>query len=81
LVDQSVCHALGVPVVQNGFLVSLFDELPKTASGLKKLGNLDTLETQLHLWGRRSAPKTVDLQASAMAKALRQGIRAAATGQ
>jgi putative effector of murein hydrolase len=26
-VEQSVCHALGVPVVQNGFLASLLDEL------------------------------------------------------
>jgi hypothetical protein len=43
LVEQSVCHALGVPVVQIGFLASLLDELPKTASGLKKLGNLDAL--------------------------------------
>jgi hypothetical protein len=40
---------------------------------LKKLGNLDALGTQLRLWGRRSAPKSVDLQAAAIAKALRQG--------
>jgi hypothetical protein len=73
LVEQSVCHALGVPVVQNGFLASLLDEVPKTASCLRKLGNLDTLGTQLRLWGRRSAPKSADLQAAAIVKALRQG--------
>jgi hypothetical protein len=75
LVYQSVCHALGVPVVPNGFLASLLDELPKTAPGLKKLGNLDTLGTQLRLWGRRSALKSVDLQAAAISKALRQGLQ------
>jgi hypothetical protein len=45
LVEQSVCHALGVPVVQNGFPASLLDELPKAASGLKKRWSLDTLGT------------------------------------
>jgi hypothetical protein len=52
---------------------SMSCQKPRQFPSLKKVGNLDTLGTQLCLWGRRSAQKSVDMQAAAIVKALRQG--------